>query len=190
MCDVTQSNFHQLLPTILDHINRASWLAFDCEYTALRHGEPESRLDDSPAVRHQRHVAAVAAGGGRTPIICQFGLAIFEDDTDGTLSAGGLQYVVRAYNFFLCPRAAAPALDEAFLCQAASLTFLSRHGFDFSRWVGDGLGYLSREQEAELRGQAERNTLFDSVIRGLAHTDGDRLQHLCSQVPVDKENIC
>jgi poly(A)-specific ribonuclease len=184
MCDVTQSNFSQLLPEILDHIGRASWLAFDCEYTALRPGEPESRLSDSPAVRHQRHVAAMAAAAGYAPIICQFGMAIFEEDntTTNSLSAGGegLHYAVRVYNFFLCPRAGTH--DELFICQASSLAFLSRHGFDFTRWVSEGLGYLSRAQEAELRGQAERGVLFDNVIRGLAHADSDLLQHLCSQV--------
>ncbi len=66
-------------------------------------------------------------------------------------------------------------------CQASSLAFLSRHGFDFNRWVGEGLGYLSQQQEAELRREAERGTLFDRVARGLAHTESDRLMQLCSQ---------
>ena len=179
MCDVTRSNFVQLLPEILDAVGRASWLSFDCEYTALRPGEPAGRLSDTPESRHQRHVAAVAAAGGHTAIINQFGLAIFIEDLDARTPS--LLYVARVYNFFLCPRAATASLDEEFVCQASSLAFLGRHGFDFNRWVGEGLGWLSREQEAELRREVGQGTLFETVARGLAHEDADRIQHFCSQ---------
>ena len=67
------------------------------------------------------------------------------------------------------------------LFEALRLAFLGRHGFDFNRWVGEGLGWLSREQEAELRREVGQGTLFETVARGLAHEDADRIQHFCSQ---------
>jgi hypothetical protein len=188
MCDVTRSNFQQLLPQILDHIERASWLSFDCEYTALRPGEPHTRLSDTPAGRHQQHVRARAASGGPAALICQFGLALFIEDATDPLSCillDGLRFTAHVYNFYLCPRASGGAFvvdDATFVCQASSLDFLRSHGFDFGRWLGEGLGYLSREQDAAMRREAAEGTLFTSVMRGLALEEVEMIQHLCSQV--------
>lgn len=186
MCDVTRSNFSQLLPEILDNISRASWIAFDCEYTALRPGEPDSRLIDTPAVRHRKHLVVRAARGGQTALVCQFGLAIFTQDADilSVSSPDKLRFTAHIYNFYICPRAAvaAPTFDEEFVCQASSLEFLDRHGFDFQRWLSDGLGYLSLQQEAQLRQEGERGTLFATVAHGLAHQDAESVQQICSKV--------
>ena len=183
MCDITRSNFQQRLPEILNYIERASWLAFDCEYTALRPGETESSLSDTPEARHQKHVDATISSSA---LVCQFGLAIFveetADPTVGDSLPDGPRFTAHVYNFFLCPRQVGPLGDTTFVCQASSLEFLGRHGFDFQQWLGDGLGYLSLAQEAELRQLAGQEALFAALTRVLLHEDAEKLHQFCSQV--------
>ena len=44
MCQVTTENFDQLLPKICQLIDKSSFLAFDCEFTAL---EPDRSLQNN-----------------------------------------------------------------------------------------------------------------------------------------------
>ena len=57
MCEVTSENFSWLLPDILKHISSASFVAFDCEFTALhpdRRPEMRNRLFDTVEQRYRK----------------------------------------------------------------------------------------------------------------------------------------
>ena len=57
MCEVTIENFSLLLPDIMKHISAASFVAFDCEFTALhpdRRPEMRNRLFDTVEQRYKK----------------------------------------------------------------------------------------------------------------------------------------
>lgn len=45
--------------------------------------------------------------------------------------------------------------DRRFVLQAKCLQFIRAHGFDLNRWVDEGIGYLSHQEQRELRQELE-----------------------------------
>ena len=76
MCQVTNDNFETLYPEICSHIDNCSFLAFDCEFTALRadSSQRNSLFDDLQTRFTKLSQAPVPS------IISQFGLAIFQQN--------------------------------------------------------------------------------------------------------------
>lgn len=54
----------------------------------------------------------------------------------------------------LDPRPQLP--DRRFLLQAKCLQYIRAHGFDLNRWVDDGIGYLSHDEQRALSGELSR----------------------------------
>jgi poly(A)-specific ribonuclease len=57
-------------------------------------------------------------------------------------------YETKCWNVPIFPRKAANDERPVFTCQPSSLEFLSSNGFDFSKWIGEGVSYLSKADEA------------------------------------------
>nr|CAD7411507.1 unnamed protein product [Timema poppensis] len=74
------------------------------------------------------------------------------------------------------------SLDNSFSCQASSLEFLSRHNFDFNKFVYEGLPYLSQSQESQLRQELCEGHLFQDLERTVTLDDERVLQEECSRV--------
>jgi len=57
---------------------------------------------------------------------------------------------IKCWNFYVFPR---PYLnmDMRFLCQASSMQFMSDHGFDFNKFIRDGIPYMTYDAEARIR---------------------------------------
>ena len=177
MCEVTLENFEQLLPSIRDHISTASFVAFDCEFTALH---PDSRremknsLFDSMESRYRK----LASPAGHA-IISQLGLSVFQQLPE----PHSAQYEVRTYNFYLCPRSFG-SVDERWVCQASSLEFLIRYGFDFNKFLYLGISSLNKGQEDKLQRDLEDGVLFRALDRNIPMQDEDRIQEVCSILAV------
>jgi poly(A)-specific ribonuclease len=75
-------------------------------------------------------------------LVSQFGLSTFK------YSNG--EYTAKTYNFNIYPRKFMN-FDKRFACQASSLEFLTEHKFDFNKFIYDGVGYLSLEQQASMK---------------------------------------
>ncbi|NWS70465.1 PNDC1 ribonuclease, partial [Crotophaga sulcirostris] len=57
-----------------------------------------------------------------------------------------LRYEVHAYNFFLFPSTFGAA-DVEFTLSASSIQFLSHYGFDYNKFLRDGIPYMNKVQE-------------------------------------------
>lgn len=68
-------------------------------------------------------------------LISQFGLSFFiwQPETSS--------YVSKTFNFFIFPRPFQD-FDRRFMCQASSLDFLASQGFDFNKFIYDGIPFL------------------------------------------------
>ncbi|NXX77056.1 PNDC1 ribonuclease, partial [Urocolius indicus] len=96
------------------------------------------------------------------------------------------RYMVHAYNFFLFPSTLG-VTDVEFTLSASSIQFLSRHGFDYNKFLKDGIPYMNKVQEETLRLQLledswrvssglDRNVLkraIDEVTRWIATAKED-----------------
>uniref|UniRef100_A0A6B2L3Q5 Uncharacterized protein n=1 Tax=Arcella intermedia TaxID=1963864 RepID=A0A6B2L3Q5_9EUKA len=80
------------------------------------------------------------------------------------------------YNFYIFP---SNAEDTEFLCQSTSLYFLSTNKFDFNKWIGQGIQFMSRQEEQNLR---EANSKKRAM--GLSERDRDYLDTLRKKLDV------
>ncbi|NWV42927.1 PNDC1 ribonuclease, partial [Grantiella picta] len=60
------------------------------------------------------------------------------------------RYVVHSYNFFLFPSTLG-IRDAEFTLSASSIQFLSHYGFDYNKFLKDGIPYMNEVQEKTLR---------------------------------------
>ncbi|KAM7027906.1 poly(A)-specific ribonuclease PNLDC1 [Passerculus sandwichensis] len=115
--------------------------ALDVEFTglhstSLQNNEPS--LFDSPAERYGKARQSV-----QRFTVVQLGLAIFSKENSN-------KYVVHSYNFFLFPSTLG-IKDVEFTLSASSIQFLSHYGFDYNKFLKDGIPYMNEVQEKILR---------------------------------------
>lgn len=142
--EITRKNFQESLGQIECAIKEASFLAIDGEFTGLNHaGLSHTGVFDTPEERYQKLVQ-----GSNDFMLIQFGLCAFSYDEDTK------KYNAKPFNFYIFPRPfsrAAP--DVRFSCQSSSLDFLMSQGFDFNKWISEGISYLRPVDEAKLKEQ-------------------------------------
>ncbi|XP_042893459.1 pre-piRNA 3'-exonuclease trimmer-like [Penaeus japonicus] len=139
MVDVTEDNFSQLLPQILEDIKRAAFISMDTEFTGLLADAAfKGSLFDDGLQRYQKLSCNI-----RKFMICQMGLAVFK----GIPHTNG--YTVTSYNFYLRPHSCT-SFDPTFMCQTSSLEFLQRFKFDFNKWLYGGITSMNTDEENEL----------------------------------------
>ncbi|KGL84859.1 Poly(A)-specific ribonuclease PARN-like domain-containing protein 1, partial [Tinamus guttatus] len=113
----------------------------DMEFTGLHSVFPVNNkpsLFDSPAEWYLKARQSV-----QRFTISQFGLAIFSHEKPN-------KYVVHSYNFFIFPSTFG-ATDPEFTLSASSIQFLSHYGFDYNKFLKDGIPYMNELQEKSLR---------------------------------------
>ena len=135
---VTRSNFTQLLPSVLESIRAADFVAFDTELTGLNlsRAHKNSQLDDLQA-RYAKLRESVANFG-----LLQVGLACF------AWSSKKEKFCISAYSFYVFPSAANGFQQERkFSCQLGSLAFLTEHGFDFNKAFKEGIPFITAREE-------------------------------------------
>ncbi|OXB71799.1 UNVERIFIED_CONTAM: hypothetical protein H355_015668 [Colinus virginianus] len=165
--DVGASEFAGCLPCLRDRVGRAAFLGehrglcavaanrtaafarcasetkslleggLDLEFTGLHSAFPQNNqpsLLDSPAERYQKIRQSV-----QRFTIAQLGLAIFSEESSN-------KYVVHSYNFFLFPSTLG-VTDAELTLSASSIQFLSQYGFDYNKFLKDGIPYMNELQE-------------------------------------------
>lgn len=65
------------------------------------------------------------------------------------------QIQIKTWNFYIFPRPYGQS-DHRFLCQASSLQFLSEHGFDFNKFIADGIPFLNLAKTKGLTKRLEK----------------------------------
>lgn len=85
---------------------------------------------------------------GESFLITQFGLSTVHVDEKE-------QFLIKTWNFYIFPRPYGQT-DHRFLCQASSLQFLSEHGFDFNKFIADGIPFLNLAKTKGLKRRLEK----------------------------------
>lgn len=85
---------------------------------------------------------------GESFLVTQFGLSTVHVDEHE-------QIQIKTWNFYIFPRPYGQS-DHRFLCQASSLQFLSEHGFDFNKFIADGIPFLNLAKTAGLKKRLEK----------------------------------
>ncbi|KAF5829284.1 ribonuclease H-like domain-containing protein [Dunaliella salina] len=138
--DVTRANFSDKLPAIRQALQECNFYSFDLEMTGLFmdscHANP---LDDM-----QDRYAKVRDNSSSFEI-SQFGLSCFK------LSQDGRSYEAKTFNAYVFPEPMAFDLSgglstRKFMCDAGAVSFLAHEGFDFNKWVRQGISYLPLKQ--------------------------------------------
>ncbi|NXM79069.1 PNDC1 ribonuclease, partial [Serilophus lunatus] len=139
--EVGAEGFAQRLPRLSRRIRRAAFVALDTEFTGLYSVFPknnEPSLFDSPVERYLKARQSV-----QRFTVTQLGLSIFSKENSN-------KYVVHSYNFFLFPSTLG-VKDVEFTLSASSIQFLSHYGFDYNKFLKDGIPYMNEVQEKILR---------------------------------------
>ena len=173
MCQVTADNFDRLYPEICRSVDNCCFVAFDCEFTALR---PDANQRNSLFDTIQDRYTKLSQPPVHS-IISQIGLSIFDQNVEKNT------YSASTFNFYICPRSFA-SIDEAFVCQASSLEFLSRYKFDFNKFIYKGIPYLNQSQEDQLKEDLRNGVILNVEERNIPGQDEDRIRKICGELAV------
>ncbi|XP_068794968.1 poly(A)-specific ribonuclease PNLDC1 isoform X5 [Struthio camelus] len=138
--EVGAAAFERRLPRLRGRLRRAAFLGLDMEFTGLHSAFPQNKrpsLFDSPAEWYLKARRSV-----QRFTVSQFGLAIFSNENSN-------KYVVHSYNFFLFPSTFG-VTDAELTLSASSIQFLSHYGFDYNKFLKDGIPYMNELQEKTL----------------------------------------
>ncbi len=126
-------------------IINADYVAIDTEMSGLNVEEARNNLFDSIDDRY-----CAAATSASVFQMMQLGVCTIKQLADGSFECA-------PFNFTLYPSEFAKN-DKVFGVSASAFTFLSQNGFDFNKWVREGVPYLSIEQEKKLRAKGYGKT--------------------------------
>ncbi|KAJ7342158.1 hypothetical protein JRQ81_009271 [Phrynocephalus forsythii] len=138
--DVGAAQFEEKWPELRDLLLTCDFVGFDMEFTGLHSVFPPDKqisLFDSPTEWYRKARQSV-----QRFTVSQLGLSIFcKEKSD--------KYVAHSYNFFLFPTTFGK-MDSEFSCRASSIQFLSHYGFDYNKFLKDGIPYMNEVQEKKL----------------------------------------
>uniref|UniRef100_A0A8U8BL50 Uncharacterized protein n=1 Tax=Geospiza parvula TaxID=87175 RepID=A0A8U8BL50_GEOPR len=127
--------FAQRLPRLRRRILRAAFVGEPLLVSTLPNSGFVPSLFDSPAERYVKARQSVQ----------HFTLVQL-----GNFLINKVRYVVHSYNFFLFPSTLG-IKDVEFTLSASSIQFLSHYGFDYNKFLKDGIPYMNEVQEKILR---------------------------------------
>ncbi|KAJ8669286.1 hypothetical protein QAD02_000545 [Eretmocerus hayati] len=152
--DVTRSNYQEVLIELDEVLKHATFLSIDSEFTGLFTRSAACPLD-SPAQYY-----AKLRSESMNFLLIQLGLSSFTHDRATN------KYKQQSYNFYVFPKPfdrSSP--DCRFLCQASSLNFLAKRGFDFNKLFREGIPYLTQSEEQKLNEKVlEKQRLREEVV--------------------------
>lgn len=145
MVDVTSKNFVEVYHRIQEDLPKCDFVALDAEFTGILEDGQRDSLLDFPAERFERHRQF-----GARFMVNQVGVCLAEQTEDG-------KFLMRPYNFYVFPVESCKINrkeDCFFSCQASSLKLLSESKFDFNKWIGEGIRYVSEHKDKPRNSQA------------------------------------
>nr|XP_056709285.1 poly(A)-specific ribonuclease PNLDC1 [Euleptes europaea] len=165
--DVGAADFEAKLPGLRELVLACDFVCLDMEFTGLHSafspgGQPS--LYDYPAEWYQKARRSV-----QQFTVCQLGLSIFSSENSN-------KYTAHSYNFFLFP-ATFGQMDSEFSFQAFSIKFLTHYGFDFNKFLKDGIPYMNEAREKKLQQELLSG---DWIVHSV--TDKDKLKEVIDKV--------
>ncbi|TEA25020.1 hypothetical protein DBR06_SOUSAS6510055, partial [Sousa chinensis] len=141
--DVGADEFEQSLPLLQELVLGADFVGLDIEFTGLRSnpsGPQQISLFDLPSEWYLKTRQSV-----QQFTVCQIGLSMFS-----SIEGESNKYEAHSCNFFLFPTTFG-ILDSEFSFQASSVQFLNEHGFDYNKFLKNGIPYMNEEQEKKIK---------------------------------------
>ncbi|XP_060473019.1 poly(A)-specific ribonuclease PNLDC1 isoform X1 [Panthera onca] len=141
--DVGADEFEQSLPLLQELVLGADFVGLDIEFTGLRSNQSRPQqisLFDLPSEWYLKTRQSV-----QQFTICQIGLSVFS-----SIEGESNKYVAHSCNFFLFPTTFG-VLDSEFSFQASSVQFLNQYGFDYNKFLKNGIPYMNEEQEKKIK---------------------------------------
>ncbi|ORZ13319.1 ribonuclease H-like domain-containing protein [Lobosporangium transversale] len=148
--EILKSEFEASLPILQKAISECDFIALDTEFTGLASPTNIPKIQDSLNTRYSKVAISAAAF-----LVVQLGICTFtwSDEIGG--------YEARPFNFPCFPSSddEAKAGERFFKVQSTSLEFLIKNGFDFNKWIRDGIPYMTRtEEEAYIIRKTEKES--------------------------------
>ncbi|CEP09708.1 hypothetical protein [Parasitella parasitica] len=144
--EISREQFLQKLPEVEKAIKECDFMAIDTELSGL-HRPPTSVRLYNMVDRYQEYKEATERF-----LIIQFGLCTFTwDEPSG-------RYTAKPFNFYIFPTSTTGQIqaNRVFMTQAQAFDFLTKQGFDFNKWVYQGIPYLTIEEENEFVAAASK----------------------------------
>ncbi|XP_032109037.1 poly(A)-specific ribonuclease PNLDC1 isoform X1 [Sapajus apella] len=141
--DVGAKEFEESLPLLQELVQESDFVGLDIEFTGLRSnlsGPQQISLFDLPSEWYLKTRQSV-----QQFTICQIGLSMFS-----AIEGEANKYVAHSCNFFLFPTTFG-ILDSEFSFQASSVQFLNQYGFNYNKFLKNGIPYMNEEQEKKIR---------------------------------------
>ncbi|KAI3810208.1 hypothetical protein L1987_19818 [Smallanthus sonchifolius] len=141
--NVTKSNFDSSLADLRRHVRDSDFVAIDLEMTGVTSSPwRESFEFDRFDIRYLK-----VKDSAEKFAVVQFGVCPFRWDPTKQ------SFIAHPHNFYIFPRQEIGGDDSSyeFLCQTSSIDFLAKYQFDFNTCVKEGISYLSRAQEDDVR---------------------------------------
>ncbi|KAF9308349.1 hypothetical protein BG003_011226 [Podila horticola] len=141
--EVLRENFNAELPWIEQAIAECDFIALDAEFSGLhtgprRGGNMNITLEESYEELRQAATQFMTI---------QIGVSTF------TYDYANNSYVAKPFNFYIYPTTTAGYAPQGrcFMTEASSLDFLAQNGFDFNKWIYQGVHYTTKEEEVVYR---------------------------------------
>ncbi|XP_076926192.1 poly(A)-specific ribonuclease PARN-like [Bidens hawaiensis] len=142
--NVTKSNFDSSLADLRQHVRDSDFVSIDLEMTGVTSSPwRESFEFDRFDVRYLK-----MKDSAEKFAVVQFGVCPFRWDPTKQ------SFIAHPHNFYIFPRQEMGTYDSSsyeFLCQTSSIDFLAKYQFDFNVCIKEGISYLSRAQEDDIR---------------------------------------
>ncbi|KAB0379705.1 hypothetical protein FD755_007489 [Muntiacus reevesi] len=130
--DIGADEFEQSLPLLQELVLGADFVGLDIEFTGLRsHLSGPQQISSFYITLNQ--------------LIKISGLSVFS-----SIEGESNKYVAHSCNFFLFPTTFG-VLDSEFSFQASSVQFLNQYGFDYNKFLKNGIPYMNEEQEKKIK---------------------------------------
>ncbi|EFN75773.1 poly(A)-specific ribonuclease PARN [Harpegnathos saltator] len=184
--EITIQNFRDVLSELDNHLQHATFICIDAEFTGLN-SAPDTGPFDTLAQYYTK-----LRTGSMSFLLVQFGLSLFTYNSDTK------KYSQRSYTFYVFPKQLNyRAPDCRFMCQASSIAFLASQNFDFNKLFKHGIPYLNINEEEKLikrmeERQRQKEEYNDAVIP-ISDTDKPQIEEICSKIEdflaSDKEEL-
>ncbi|KAI9780067.1 MAG: hypothetical protein M1839_007049 [Geoglossum umbratile] len=161
--DITRFSFGAKLPTLLNSISAAHFVAIDFEFSGIHTKIPGLRSGANSGKQTLQERYKECKEAAEKYQVLQVGVSCVEED-----KVTGV-YVVRPYNFNLSPLIEHKIdLDRDFTFQSGevAISFLLDNGFRFDKPITAGVPYLSRQEEADVHKRARER---DGRSRNIAY---------------------
>ncbi|KAJ9086627.1 hypothetical protein DSO57_1001909 [Entomophthora muscae] len=128
--EVTNANFATTLPIVEAALKNCIFYAIDLEMSGIV--LPNNKIFSTDTLE-DRYLKNKKTAQAYLPL--QFGLCTFEK------GAAEEAVVARTFSFIIYPDPNGPVEARTFSCQSNTLSFLSRHQFNFYKWIRNGIPF-------------------------------------------------